>query len=164
MTPRKKRLAFVAVGLAAIALAAAFVLNAMRDNLVFFFSPSDVAEGKAPETRDFRLGGMVQKGTVERGADGLTVSFTVTDFARSVPVKFTGILPDLFAEGQGVVAQGRLGPDGTFLADQVLAKHDETYMPPEVADALKRAGKMPPDGAPTEAALPRSMSSLVDGS
>jgi len=143
MTPRKKRLAFVAVGLIAVALAAGFVLNAMNQSLMFFFSPSDVADGKAPEQRAFRLGGMVEKGTVERASDGLTVHFVVTDFARTVPVTFTGILPDLFAEGQGVIAEGTLGPDGTFQAKNVLAKHDEQYMPPEVADALKRAGKMP---------------------
>lgn len=147
MTPRKKRLLFVAVGLCAVALAATFVLNAFRSNLLFFFSPSDVAAGKPPHDRAFRLGGMVVKGSVERGGDsGLTVHFVVTDFARNVPVKFTGILPDLFTEGQGIVAQGKLGPDGTFVATEVLAKHDEKYMPPEVADALKRAGKAP-DGA-----------------
>jgi len=144
MTPRKKRLLFVAAGLCAIALAATFVLNAFKSNLVFFFSPSDVAAGKPPHDRAFRLGGMVVKGSVQRGGDsGLTVDFVVTDFARNVPVKFDGILPDLFTEGQGVVAQGKLGPDGTFIATEVLAKHDEKYMPPEVADALKRAGKAP---------------------
>jgi cytochrome c-type biogenesis protein CcmE len=146
MTPRKKRLLFVVAGLAAVALAAAFVLNAFRSNLVFFFSPSDVAQGKAPEGNAFRLGGMVEKGSVTRESDGLTVHFVVTDFARSIPVTFKGILPDLFKEGQGVVAQGRLGSDGTFMASEVLAKHDEKYMPPEVADALKRAGKPVPGG------------------
>jgi cytochrome c-type biogenesis protein CcmE len=144
MTPRKKRLAFVAVGLVAVALAVAFVLNAFKSNLVFFFSPSDVAQGKAPQGHAFRLGGMVEKGSVTRESDGLTVHFVVTDFAQSIPVTFKGILPDLFKEGQGVVAQGKLGTDGTFLANDVLAKHDEKYMPPEVADALKRAGKPVP--------------------
>lgn len=149
MTPRRKRLLFVAAGLCAVALAATFVLNAFKSNLVFFFSPSDVAAGKPPPDRAFRLGGMVVKGSVERPGDGLTVHFVVTDFAKNVPVKFTGILPDLFTEGQGVVAQGKLAPDGTFVATEVLAKHDEKYMPPEVADALKRAGKAPgPAGAP----------------
>ena len=153
MTPRKKRLLFALVGLGALGLATTFVLNAFRENLVFFFSPSDVAAGKPPAERAFRLGGMVVEGSVERGGDGLTVRFVVTDFAQSVPVKFTGILPDLFTEGQGVVAQGRLGPDGTFLASEVLAKHDETYMPPEVADALERAGKEPPGGMPGSRSL-----------
>jgi cytochrome c-type biogenesis protein CcmE len=149
MTPRKKRLLFVAAGLCAVALAATFVLNAFRSNLVFFFSPSDVAAGKPPHDRAFRLGGMVVKGSVQRGGEnGLTVHFVVTDFARNVPVKFTGILPDLFTEGQGVVAQGKLGADGTFIATEVLAKHDEKYMPPEVADALKRAGKAPDAAGP----------------
>jgi len=143
MTPRKKRLLFVAVGLCALALSAGFVLNALRNNMQFFFSPSDVAAGKSPHDRTFRLGGMVVKGSVERPGDGMTVQFVVTDFAQSVPVKYTGILPDLFTEGQGVVAQGKLTPEGTFVASEVLAKHDEKYMPPEVADALKRAGKDP---------------------
>jgi len=144
MTPRKKRLAFIGAGLVAVAVAVAFVLNAFNDNLVFFFSPSDVAQGKAPQGHAFRLGGMVEKGSVKRESDGLTVHFVVTDFAQSIPVTFKGILPDLFKEGQGVVAQGMLGTDGTFQAKDVLAKHDEKYMPPEVADALKRAGKPVP--------------------
>jgi len=144
MTPRKKRLVFIAAGLVAVALAVGFVLNAFKSNLVFFFSPSDVAQGKAPQDHAFRLGGMVEKGSVTRESDGLTVHFVVTDFAQSIPVTFKGILPDLFKEGQGVVAQGKLGADGTFMANDVLAKHDEKYMPPEVADALKRAGKPVP--------------------
>ena len=144
MTPRKKRLVFIAAGLVAVALAVGFVLNAFKSNLVFFFSPSDVAQGKAPQGHAFRLGGMVEKGSVTRESDGLTVHFIVTDFAQSIPVTFKGILPDLFKEGQGVVAQGKLGADGTFMANDVLAKHDEKYMPPEVADALKRAGKPVP--------------------
>jgi cytochrome c-type biogenesis protein CcmE len=144
MTPRKKRLVFIAAGLVAVALAVGFVLNAFKSNLVFFFSPSDVAQGKAPQGHAFRLGGMVEKGSVTRESDGLTVHFIVTDFAQSIPVTFKGILPDLFKEGQGVVAQGKLGADGTFVANDVLAKHDEKYMPPEVADALKRAGKPVP--------------------
>jgi len=139
---------FAAAGLCAVALAATFVLNAFKSNMMFFFSPSDVAAGKPPPDRAFRLGGMVVKGSVKRGGDnGLRVDFVVTDFAKNVPVKYDGILPDLFTEGQGVVAQGKLGPDGTFVATEVLAKHDEKYMPPEVADALKRAGKAP-DGMP----------------
>jgi cytochrome c-type biogenesis protein CcmE len=145
MTPRKKRLLFVVVALAAVALSAAFVLKAFRSNLVFFFSPSDVAAGKAPADHPFRLGGMVVKGSLQREGDGLTVHFVLTDLAQSIPVTFKGILPDLFTEGQGAVAQGKLGPDGSFTATDVLAKHDEKYMPPEVADALKRAGKPVPD-------------------
>jgi cytochrome c-type biogenesis protein CcmE len=139
MKPRHKRLAFVVAGLAVCTVAAALVLNAFRGNLVFFFSPSQVAMKEAPLNRKFRLGGMVEKGSVVRREDGLTVRFVVTDMAKSVPVVYTGILPDLFREGKGVVTQGRLGEDGVFYADEVLAKHDENYMPPEVAGALKKA-------------------------
>lgn len=139
MKPRHKRFAFILVGLAAVAIAAGLILNAFRSNLVFFFSPTQVAAEEAPVGQSFRLGGLVEEGSVERGADGLTVRFVVTDTAERIPVVFTGILPDLFREGQGVVAQGRLGPNGVFRADEVLAKHDETYMPPEVAEALEQA-------------------------
>jgi len=107
--------------------------------MMFFFSPSDVHAKKAPVERDFRIGGLVEEGSMRRENDGLTVHFMVTDEAKSIPVTFTGILPDLFKEGQGVIAQGRLGPDGSFMADEVLAKHDENYIAPEVADALERA-------------------------
>jgi cytochrome c-type biogenesis protein CcmE len=137
---------FVALGLIALSIATALVLNAFRGNMVFFYSPSDVlASETLMEQRTFRLGGMVQEGSLVRESDGLTVRFTVTDTAQSLPVTYTGILPDLFREGQGVVAQGRMGDDGLFHADEVLAKHDETYMPPEVADALERA-KTPQTG------------------
>jgi cytochrome c-type biogenesis protein CcmE len=121
------------------------VLNAFQSNLVFFFSPSQVASNEAPRDRAFRIGGMVEAGSLQRDASGLTVHFVVTDTAKTVPVSYTGMLPDLFQEGKGVVAQGRLGPDGVFVADQVLAKHDENYMPPEAADALAKAqqGQMP---------------------
>ncbi|MCC6209332.1 MAG: cytochrome c maturation protein CcmE [Gammaproteobacteria bacterium] len=139
MKPRHKRLAFIVIGLVGVAVAAGLVLNSFRGNLVFFFSPSQVAAKEAPVGKTFRLGGMVEKGSVQRDQDGLTVRFVVTDTARNIPVVFTGILPDLFSEGQGAVAQGRLGDDGVFYADTVLAKHDETYMPPEVADALEQA-------------------------
>lgn len=139
MKPRHKRFAFISVGVIALAIAAGLILNAFRGNLVFFFSPSQVASKEAPVGRAFRLGGLVEEGSVKREADGLTVRFVVTDTARSIPVTFSGILPDLFREGQGVVAQGRLGDDGVFYADEVLAKHDETYMPPEVAEALEQA-------------------------
>jgi cytochrome c-type biogenesis protein CcmE len=141
MKPRHKRLALVAAGLAAIAIAAALVLNAFRSNLVFFFTPSQIAAGEAPKDRNFRVGGMVEAGSLKRQADGLTVHFVVTDTAKSVPVAYRGILPDLFREGKGVVAEGRLGADGVFRADQVLAKHDENYMPPEAAHAIEQAHK-----------------------
>jgi cytochrome c-type biogenesis protein CcmE len=130
---------FVALGLIALSVATALVLNAFRGNMVFFYSPSDVITNETLMDRTFRLGGMVEEGSLRREDDGLTVSFLVTDTANSIPVTYTGILPDLFREGQGVVAQGRMGNDGLFHADEVLAKHDETYMPPEVAEALERA-------------------------
>lgn len=130
---------FVALGLVALSIATALVLNAFRGNMVFFYSPSDVLASEVLMERPFRLGGMVEEGSLVREADGLTVHFMVTDTAQSIPVTYTGILPDLFREGQGVVTQGRMGDDGLFHADEVLAKHDETYMPPEVADALERA-------------------------
>ena len=112
------------------------MLNAFQSNLVFFFTPSQIAAGEAPKDRAFRIGGMVQTGSVKRQGDGLTVEFVVTDTAKSIPVTYKGILPDLFREGKGVVAQGRLGTDGVFRADEVLAKHDENYMPPEATHAL----------------------------
>jgi len=141
MKPRHKRLVLIAAGLGAIAIAAALVLNALRSNLVFFFSPSQIAAGEAPKDRAFRVGGMVETGSVKRQTDGVTVQFVVTDTAKSVPVVYKGILPDLFREGKGVVAEGRLGTDGVFRAAQVLAKHDENYMPPEAAHALEQAQK-----------------------
>src|SRR6478609_9384560 len=132
-------MAFIAAGLAVLAVAAALVLNAFQSNLVFFFSPSQVAAKEAPLEKAFRVGGMVEKGSLKRQADGLTVQFIVTDTAKSIPVTYTGILPDLFKEGKGVVAQGKLGPDGLFHASEVLAKHDENYMPPEAKDAIEKA-------------------------
>lgn len=137
MKPRHKRLALMGIGLAGLGIVAALVLNAFQDNLVFFFSPTQVAAKEAPVQKAFRVGGLVQQGSIKREDDGLTVRFVVTDLAHSMPVVYTGILPDLFKEGKGVVAQGRLGADGIFHAEQVLAKHDENYMPPEAADALK---------------------------
>ena len=139
MKPRHRRLAAVVGGLALLGVAAALVLNAFQSNLVFFFSPTQVAAKEAPLDRTFRLGGMVRDGSLKRRADGLTVDFVVTDTAKDIPVTYTGILPDLFKEGKGVVTQGRLGPDGVFRASEVLATHDENYMPPEAADALKKA-------------------------
>jgi cytochrome c-type biogenesis protein CcmE len=138
MTPRRKRLAIVGGVLVALAAATALVLNAFQSNLVFFFSPTQVAAGEAPTARTFRLGGMVREGSLQR--DGVQVRFVVTDTARDITVRYDGLLPDLFKEGKGVVAQGQLGADGVFVAREVLAKHDENYMPPEAADALERAG------------------------
>ena len=139
MKRRHKRIAFIVAGVAALGIAAAFVLTAFQSNLVFFFSPTQVAAKEAPVDRTFRIGGLVENGTIKRQSDGLTVHFTVTDTAESIPVVFRGILPDLFKEGKGCVAQGRLGADGVFYADEVLAKHDENYMPPEAGDAIDKA-------------------------
>ena len=136
MKPRHKRLAIAAGIVCAVGVAVALVLDAFQSNLVFFYSPTQVAAHEAPPNRSFRLGGLVEKGTVQR--DGVHVQFVVTDTAKSVPVRYEGILPDLFKEGKGVVAQGQL-QGGVFVAREVLAKHDENYMPPEAAEALKRA-------------------------
>jgi cytochrome c-type biogenesis protein CcmE len=145
MKPRTKRALAIVGGVAALGIAATLVLNAFQSNLVFFFSPSQVASAEAPKDRAFRIGGLVETGSVKRDSNGLTVTFIVTDTAKTVPVTYTGMLPDLFQEGKGVVAQGKLRADGVFVAEQVLAKHDENYMPPEAADALEKAkhGQMP---------------------
>ena len=141
MKPRHKRIAAIAGGIAALGIVTALVLMAFQENLVFFFTPTEVAENKAPQGRTFRIGGMVEKGSVRRQADGVTVQFVVTDTAKTLPVLFKGALPDLFREGKGVVAQGRLDADGVFRASEVLAKHDENYMPPEAKDAVDKAHK-----------------------
>ena len=141
MKPKRRRLMLISVGLLALFGAAALVLTALEDNIVFFYSPSDLAERPQPPARAFRLGGLVEEGSVERNVDGVTTTFRITDLSNSVPVSYTGILPDLFREGQGVVTEGSLGPDGLFTAREVLAKHDENYMPKEVADALKESGR-----------------------
>jgi len=138
MKPRRKRLAIVLGIVSSVGVAAALVLNAFQSNLVFFYSPSQVAAKEAPTGRTFRLGGLVKGGSLQR--DGVLVRFDVTDTAQTIPVRYQGILPDLFKEGKGVVAQGQIGADGVFVAREVLAKHDENYMPPEAAEALKRAG------------------------
>ena len=140
MKARQKRMVFVVVGLLGLAVAASLVINALDSNLSYFFSPTEVVQKQAPADRIFRLGGLVEEGSVARG-DGLETRFRVTDRANVVKVSYSGILPDLFQEGQGVIAQGRLAGDGVFMADEVLAKHDETYMPPEVAEALEKAHK-----------------------
>jgi len=138
MTRRQQRLLLLAASLATLAVAVWLILSAFRRNLVFFFTPSQVAAGEAPRNRSFRMGGLVEKHSLHREADGVTVTFVVTDLAQRLTVRYHGILPDLFKEGQGVVAQGRLGSDHRFIADEVLAKHDENYMPPDAAYALKK--------------------------
>ena len=139
MKPRHKRFMWIAFGLAAIGVATALVLTAFNKNLVFFFTPSQVAANEAPVGRTFRIGGMVVPGSLKR--EGVDVRFEVTDTAKTMPVVYRGQLPDLFKEGKGVVAQGSLGPDGVFTAREVLAKHDENYMPPEAAHALEQGAK-----------------------
>lgn len=139
MKPRHKRFVLIGVGIGGLALSATLVLSAFQKNLVFFFTPSQVAANEAPVGKSFRIGGLVEKGSVKREADGVTVQFVVTDTAKSLPVLYRGVLPDLFREGKGVVTQGRLGPDGLFRAEEVLAKHDENYMPPAAQDAIDKA-------------------------
>jgi cytochrome c-type biogenesis protein CcmE len=139
LKPRHRRFLWIGAGGLVLAAAVGLVLNAFQSNLVFFFSPSDIAENRAPQGRAFRIGGLVEDKSLKRDADGLTVRFVVTDTAKTIPVVYTGILPDLFKEGKGVVAQGKLGPDGAFHATEVLAKHDENYMPPAAQDAVTRA-------------------------
>ena len=143
MKPRHKRLAFVAVGIAALGIVTALLLNVFNSNMVFFFSPSDIVAEKSPKDRDFRLGGMVEEGSLEREDDGLTTHFWVTDSHERIRVTYKGILPDLFREGQGVVAQGKLNKsNGMFTASEVLAKHDEEYIAPEVAEAMEKGKAM----------------------
>ena len=156
MKPRHKRVALVLGGLTALAAAAALILTAFQQNLVFFFTPSQVAANEAPQGRTFRIGGLVETGSVKRQPDGVTVRFVVTDTAKSIPVLYRGVLPDLFREGKGVVAQGRIGTDGMFQASEVLAKHDENYMPPEAADAVKRAHETANKAARTLVTTPGS--------
>lgn len=141
MKPRSKRLLLLACTLALLGGAVALVLTAMRQNLVFFHTPTEVIEGKAPQGRTFRIGGMVEAGSIQREADGITVRFAITDTAKAIPVAYRGSLPDLFQEGKGAVAQGSLGPDGLFRATEVLAKHDENYMPVEAQYAIDQAHK-----------------------
>ena len=141
MKRKHRRLAFVAAGMVALASAAALVLLAFEDSLVFFFSPTDLAEKHVPEGRRVRIGGLVEEGSVKRLDDGVSVEFRVTDLSTAVRVTYKGVLPDLFREGQGVVAQGFPSADGVFRAENVLAKHDENYMPPEVAEALRKSGQ-----------------------
>ena len=141
MKARHRRFAWIAAGVAVLGIAVALVLNTFQSNLVFFFTPTQVAAREAPQGRAFRIGGLVEVGSVQRRANSLDVNFVVTDTSKTVPVIYTGLLPDLFKEGKGVVAQGSLGADGKFHATEVLAKHDENYMPPEAAAALSSAAK-----------------------
>jgi len=146
MKPRQKRLAAIAAGVAALGIATALVLAAFRQNLVFFYSPSQIAAHEAPAGRTFRLGGLVDPGSVKRQSDGVTVQFVVTDTAVRIPVVYRGALPDLFREGKGVVTQGKLGPDGVFQASEVLAKHDENYMPAQAANEKAAQSLVVPQG------------------
>ena len=139
MKPRHKRALFIVAALVVIGVAALLILNALNSNIALYVTPSDVAAGKSPQGQAFRIGGMVKEGSVKR--DGLTVNFVITDLAKDIPVAYTGILPDLFKEGKGAVIQGRLNPSGQFIASEVLAKHDENYMPPEAKHALDQAQK-----------------------
>ncbi len=137
MTPRRKRMLTVALILAGVGIAVAFALQAFQKNLLYFYSPSQVEAGEAPQSRTIRVGGMVEKGSVQRATGSLEVRFTLTDFANRLTVSYTGVLPDLFREGQGIIARGRFDDGGIFVAEEVLAKHDENYMPPEVKDSLR---------------------------
>ncbi len=139
MTRKRRRLYIVLAGMVLLSGAVGLVLAALEENLSYFYSPSDIAE--APRGRSIRLGGLVEEDSVARQSDGVTVNFRITDLTESVPITYSGLLPDLFREGQGVITEGTLGPDGVFVAREVLAKHDETYMPREVADALKKSGQ-----------------------
>ncbi len=139
MKARHKRFALIAVGMSILVLGAWLIISAFNQNMNLFYTPSEILAGKAPQGRTFRMGGMVEKGSVQRQPDGVSVAFVVTDTAKKVPVRYKGILPDLFKEGKGVVAQGMLGANGEFVAAEVLAKHDENYMPPDAAYAVKKA-------------------------
>lgn len=140
MTPKRKRMWIVGAGMVGLFAAAALVLSAFEENLVYFYSPSDLIEKDVPRDRNIRVGGLVAEDSVKKSSDGLSVQFVITDLSNQVPVLYRGILPDLFREGQGVITEGRFGDNG-FVADEVLAKHDETYLPPEVAEALKKSGQ-----------------------
>jgi cytochrome c-type biogenesis protein CcmE len=152
---RKKRLLIILAILAGVGIAVSLALSALKENINLFYTPTQIASGEAPRDTRIRAGGMVVQGSLQRSADSLDVTFVVTDFNKSVPIAYRGILPDLFREGQGIVALGRLNGDGVVVADEVLAKHDEKYMPPEVAKALKDSGQPAPAATPaTPAALP----------
>lgn len=155
MTPaRKKRLTLIGLMVLGVAIAVGFALQAFNQNLMFFYAPSEVLAGEAPQDHPFRLGGMVTEGSVRRLENGLTTEFEVSDNVKSVKIQYTGILPDLFREGQGIVAHGKLRDDGIFVADEVLAKHDENYMPPEVAAAMKTVNNQGTGEAAQQKATP----------
>lgn len=143
MTPRRQRMLAVGLAVTGLAIATALSLTAFRENMMFYIELDQVVAGNVPDKRTYRVGGMVKDGSVYRASGSMDVEFTLTDYANSLDVRYHGVLPDLFREGQGVIAHGRLGDDGIFRADKVLAKHDENYMPPEVADSLKRSGHFP---------------------
>jgi len=149
MTPRSRRTLFIVGAIATISIASFLILRAFNENLVFFFTPTQIVAKEAPVNKEFRIGGMVLDHSLKRELGGLQVEFVVTDMVESIPVKYNGILPDLFKEGKGVVAQGKLNADGVFVASQVLAKHDENYMPPEAKSALDQAKKSPSSAAKT---------------
>ncbi len=150
LTPRRRRMVLVGLIVLGVGAAAAFALTAFQDNLLYYYPPSDVVAGKAPGDRVFRLGGMVEEGSLKRETGSMEVRFVVTDFQQDVTVSYSGVLPDLFRPGQGVIARGKLGPDGVFVAHEVLAKHDENYMPPEVAESLrKQHAKQAPAATPS---------------
>jgi cytochrome c-type biogenesis protein CcmE len=151
MKPRQKRFMFIAVGVAAVSLAVGLVLYALRGNVNLYFTPTQVSNNEVPHGRSFRIGGLVEEGSVKRDKDGLTTNFVITDTNKKIPVTYKGILPDLFKEGKGVVAQGKVESDGVMHAEEVLAKHDENYMPPEAADAIKKAEEA---NAASKAAVP----------
>jgi len=154
MKPRQKRFMFIAVGVAGVSLAVGLVLYSLRGNVNLYFTPTQVFNKEAPQGRSFRIGGLVEEGSIKRESNGLTVNFVITDTHKSIPVVYTGILPDLFKEGKGVVAQGRVEANGVMRADEVLAKHDENYMPPEAADAMKKAQEAKAAGKLTEPVVP----------
>lgn len=156
MKPRQKRLMFILGGVAAVGMAVGLVLNALDQNVSLYFTPTQVANNEAPHGRSFRIGGLVEEGSVQREKDGLTVHFAITDTHMRIPVVYKGILPDLFKEGKGVVAQGKVEPDGVMHADEVLAKHDENYMPPEAMDAIQKAQEAKEAAASAVPAAPAS--------
>ena len=156
MKTRHKRALLIVSGLAVLGLIAALILNAFESNLVFFFSPTQVAAGEAPKGKAFRIGGMVKEGSIRREADGVTINFVITDTEKEVLVRYKGILPDLFREGKGAVVQGKFAEDGVFQASEVLAKHDENYMPREVADRLKEKGEWRPEATDTRSSRPKA--------
>ena len=149
MTPRRRRMMLVGLIVLGVGAAVAFALTAFQDNLLYYYTPTDISAGKAPVNRVFRVGGMVPEGSFKRASGSLEARFVLTDYEHNVNVSYTGVLPDLFREGQGVIARGRLNADGVFVAEEVLAKHDENYMPPAVAESLRKQHDKPVTTSPT---------------